>query len=166
MKFISAVLVLALSFGADAFISPRLANVARAKALRSAVAEAPAASGMTNAEAQAIQDAAVAKAIEGAAISHKANMEELAAGGGGAEGVVIADGMTNAEAQAIQDAAVAKAIEGATLSHKANMAEMAGGGKSVAAPLGPTGVEMGPSISSMTEQEVKKATGFKAGYKM
>ena len=119
MKFISAVLVLALSFGADAFISPRLANVARAKALRSAVAEAPAASGMTN-----------------------------------------------AEAQAIQDAAVAKAIEGATLSHKANMAEMAGGGKSVAAPLGPTGVEMGPSISSMTEQEVKKATGFKAGYKM
>ena len=83
MKFISAVLVLALSFGADAFISPRLANVARAKALRSAVAEAPAASGMTNAEAQAIQDAAVAKAIEGAAISHKASMEELAGAGGG-----------------------------------------------------------------------------------
>ena len=142
MKFISAVLVLALSFGADAFISPRLANVARAKALRSAVAEAPAASGMTNAEAQAVQDAAVAKAIEGATLSHKANMEELAAGG--------------------KPAAPAEEPEAMDL----NLEEMFDLFEAADEEVSSEASGMPPAMAALDDKEKLKATGFKSGYKI
>ena len=60
-----------------------LKAVEKANVVEEVEAAAEPAAGMTNAEAQVIQDAAVAKAIEGAAISHKASMKELAGAGGG-----------------------------------------------------------------------------------
>ena len=98
---LSAAIVLLFSLGAEAFTSPRLANVAqaRAAALRmSAVAEAVAPAptmeerDAANADAVAAQEKAVADAIAASAASFKANKEEMSGGGAAAAAPAVATG--------------------------------------------------------------------------
>ena len=97
---------------------------------------------MTNAEAQAVQDAAVAKAIEGATLSHKANMEELAAGG--------------------KPAAPAEEPEAMDL----NLEEMFDLFEAADEEVSSEASGMPPAMAALDDKEKLKATGFKSGYKI